>query len=150
MECDGFRVPDDLTDDVRSKLAALWPDVAKKENYYTSLKEVILEIDDIPPELTDLECVRIKPIRKVRFVTDDNRDLNRMKDFGEVREFVKTVNQVVMPGYELLGYNQILVETDCCTEMIQGYLDEGWRIIAVMPQPQSRRPDYILVRRSEQ
>lgn len=32
---------------------------------------------------------------------------------------------------------------DCCTDMLQEHLNEGWSILAVCPQA-SRRPDYVL------
>lgn len=33
---------------------------------------------------------------------------------------------------------------NACTDEVQGRLAEGWRIIAVCPQPDQRRPDYVL------
>lgn len=51
------------------------------------------------------------------------------------------VNQ---PGLGLNLYNRLMLAEDICTDSLQGYLDEGWRIIAACPQPDARRPDYIL------
>lgn len=50
------------------------------------------------------------------------------------------------PGPSLLNVNETLLMEDACTDALQENLDNGWRIIAVCPQPQ-RRPDYILGRR---
>ena len=44
----------------------------------------------------------------------------------------------------LQEYNQLMLVEDSCTDNVQSYLAEGWRIVAVCPQPDSRRPDYIL------
>lgn len=54
--------------------------------------------------------------------------------------------EVHMPGNMLATYNQVQLLEDCCTDALQDSLSAGWRIIAVCPQPDSRRPDYILGR----
>lgn len=36
--------------------------------------------------------------------------------------------------------------SDACTDQLQSKIAEGWRIVAVQPQPDQRRPDYILGR----
>lgn len=50
------------------------------------------------------------------------------------------------PGPSLLNVDETLLMEDACTNALQENLDNGWRILAVCPQPQ-RRPDYILGRR---
>lgn len=54
--------------------------------------------------------------------------------------------EVHMPGNMLATYNQVRLLEDSCTDVLQTALSAGWRIIAVCPQPDSRRPDYILGR----
>lgn len=53
---------------------------------------------------------------------------------------------VHVPGMGLLAINTVKVVEDYCTDALQGWLLEGWRILAVAPQPDQRRPDYILGR----
>lgn len=53
---------------------------------------------------------------------------------------------VHVPGLALLTYNKTMLLEDCCTDYLQEMLDDGWRIIAISPQPDQRRPDYILGR----
>jgi hypothetical protein len=36
------------------------------------------------------------------------------------------------------------VQTDLCTDSLRGYLEDGWHILAICPQPKQRRPDYVL------
>lgn len=43
-----------------------------------------------------------------------------------------------------IGVDQVKVLEDCCTDSLQRRLEEGWRILAICPQPHQRRPDYIL------
>lgn len=56
--------------------------------------------------------------------------------------------QVVVPSLGVLALNQVRVCVDMCTNSLQSELDDGWRIVAVCPQPDQRRPDYILGRSS--
>lgn len=53
---------------------------------------------------------------------------------------------VHVPGVGLLLLNEVRVLEDCCTDRLQEHLDAGWRIIAACPQPNSRRPDYVVGR----
>ena len=50
------------------------------------------------------------------------------------------------PGPSLLNVDETLLMEDACTNALQENLENGWRIIAVCPQPQ-RRPDYVLGRK---
>lgn len=50
------------------------------------------------------------------------------------------------PGNDLMTIDSTMLLEDSCTDILQDYLNKGWRIIAVCPQPDSRRPDYILGR----
>lgn len=51
---------------------------------------------------------------------------------------------VVVPDLGLLQMRRVAVRTDYCTESLQLDLDRGWRILAICPQPDQRRPDYVL------
>jgi len=53
---------------------------------------------------------------------------------------------VHMPGQALASYNETLLLEDSCTDKLQDSLSVGWRLIAACPQPDNRRPDYILGR----
>jgi hypothetical protein len=57
--------------------------------------------------------------------------------------------QVNVPGLGLLSINEVTWEEDFCTERLQDKLEEGWRILAICPQPDQRRPDYILGRNKD-
>lgn len=54
--------------------------------------------------------------------------------------------EVHVPNLGLLNVNNLAYATDYCTESLQDRLQEGYRILAVCPQPDQRRPDYILGR----
>lgn len=54
--------------------------------------------------------------------------------------------EVHMPGHSLSLYNEMLLLEDACTDVLQGSLNSGWRIVAACHQPDQRRPDYIMGR----
>ena len=54
--------------------------------------------------------------------------------------------QAQQPGDFLTSVTETMLLEDCCTDNLQSHISRGWRIIAVQPQPDQRRPDYILGR----
>lgn len=53
--------------------------------------------------------------------------------------------QAETPGSSLFSVTETKLLEDACTDLVQTNIAEGWRIIAVCPQPQ-RRPDYVMGR----
>lgn len=51
---------------------------------------------------------------------------------------------VAVPGFGLLQIRHAQVFYDLCTVELDRLLKEGWCILAICPQPDQRRPDYIL------
>ena len=51
---------------------------------------------------------------------------------------------VAVPGFGLMAIRQVEVRTDLCTEELQRELNDGWQILAICPQPDQCRPDYVL------
>lgn len=56
---------------------------------------------------------------------------------------------VHVPGLGMLLIDEVMVRIDYCTEALQDDLDNGWRVLAICPQPDQRRPDYILGRQKK-
>jgi hypothetical protein len=54
--------------------------------------------------------------------------------------------EVYTPGMGLMLFNRVMLLNDACSDALQTELDNGWRIIAACPQPDQRRPDYIMGR----
>lgn len=65
---------------------------------------------------------------------------------GDVEHIYNEKCEVHMPGQALATYNDTLLLEDSCTDKLQEALNNGWRLIAACPQPDARRPDYILGR----
>lgn len=49
----------------------------------------------------------------------------------------------------IMQMQSVTVIEDACTNDISTQLQDGWRILAVCPQPDQRRPDYILGHKDE-
>lgn len=54
------------------------------------------------------------------------------------------VYNVSVPNVGLLDVKRVSWLEDACTEDLQKHLDDGWRILAVCPPNDSRRPTYII------
>jgi hypothetical protein len=67
----------------------------------------------------------------------------RLDEYSREHQHNERVN-VHVANLGLLEVQHVILEEDCCTDRLEKYLSEGWRIIAVCPQPDQRRPDYIL------
>lgn len=69
----------------------------------------------------------------------------KLAKFDSALEFNTKVG-VHISDLGMLNVREVDVLEDACTDQLQDWLNEGWRILAVCPQPDSRRPDYILGR----
>jgi hypothetical protein len=69
--------------------------------------------------------------------------------FDKMQQFNMKVG-VHISDLGLLGVRHVEVLVDCCTDELQRYLKNGWRILAICPQADQRRPDYIMGRNDEE
>ena len=51
---------------------------------------------------------------------------------------------IAIPDIGLLTMRAVTVLTNGCTDILQEYLNKGWRLLAVCPPNGARRPDYVL------
>jgi hypothetical protein len=52
--------------------------------------------------------------------------------------------EIHQPNMPLFTYNNFIHLGDCCTDILQEHINRGYRVVAICPQPDQRRPDYIL------
>ncbi|WP_214771394.1 hypothetical protein [Exiguobacterium sp. s133] len=141
------------------------PDLSEKESDYTLVqKSDFIKLYDSGDYLADVSLL-MKEFPNVQFsmkgipksVSNSELDvMNMMQEMAEKIEeatsrFDKQVEfnqrcEVHVPNLGLLNVNNLAYATDYCTESLQERLQEGYRILAVCPQPDQRRPDYILGR----
>jgi len=51
--------------------------------------------------------------------------------------------------HSIIHFKYVDCLSNCCTEDLQYRLDEGWSILAIIPQVGQRRPDYIIGKEKE-
>lgn len=115
-------------------------------------------------ETFNTEIIKLKAINVHEF---DPEDCNVSSEMVQYREQVDILNKMISKTLENLkqtselswnakvavpvntwlnNVNEMRLLEDCCTDALQDVINEGYRIIAVCPQPDQRRPDYILGR----
>lgn len=93
----------------------------------------VVEKIDLSIDITDqLVALAEKPIKLIQEPVGD--------------QYYNSKCEVHMPGMAMAMYNEMLLLEDCCTDVLQSKLNGGWRIISACPQPDQRRPDYIMGR----
>ena len=82
-----------------------------------------------------------------------NIDLNALSDkimtkvITNASHLFNSKLEVHQPNMPLFQYNKYKVLDDECTEDLQSnYIDKGWRVVCICPQPDQRRPDYIIAK----
>ena len=56
----------------------------------------------------------------------------------------KTIYQISVANIGLMQIQRVEVLEDCCTNDLQTQLDRGWRLLAVCPPNDARRPSYVV------
>lgn len=64
---------------------------------------------------------------------------------NKVTDLFNQKTGVEQPSIALTDVTETMLLQDACTDALQENIREGWRILAICPQPQ-RRPDYVLGR----
>jgi hypothetical protein len=106
------------------------------KKYFGDWSAFVNSPEDVHPEIIGL--VKWLPILPLKMLGDTGV----MKE--SIVEAVK-LNQVRMPDNMMLQVREVKAAEDMCTDDLQkNYLDEGWKILAVLPQNGQRRPDYVL------
>jgi len=75
--------------------------------------------------------------------------VEKLPKLGVPEPIGQQVVNITIPNVGLLAIKKLLVLPDECTDAVQRYLDEGWRIVAVCPPNDTRRPTYILGHQEE-
>lgn len=98
--------------------------------------KIIGTLKDLPSAKTTSE---LKVLDKL-FSLEEKLDI-----FSKAQQFNTKVG-VHISDLGLLNVKEVDVLGDACTDELQDWLDNGWRILAICPQPDQRRPDYVLGR----
>ena len=69
----------------------------------------------------------------------------RIKGLGSTSPDIhQTIYQISVANVGLMQIERVEVLEDCCTDELQRWLDKKWRILAVCPPNDARRPSYIM------
>lgn len=112
-------------------------------NSFVVNKETLLELTIANATFEVKGQVKVAVNIQEAFEEVENRQVNIMEGTSTV---YNNKCDVHMPGNMLAMYNDVLLLEDSCSDALQSALVQGWRIIAACPQPDKRRPDYILGR----
>lgn len=147
--------PEEFTDDMAARVLNLFPSQAQylgqwrekgRDTYFTI--EEIMHIDDVMELGIPMDYIDLKPIPRITMPRE--KFLALKSEDPEVRRTAGDTFQIKMPGFDLLTIREVTWRENCCTEEINDMLGEGWVMLAILPQPNHRRPDYILGRNSRQ
>lgn len=108
------------------------------EKFMYEFPNITINIKGVPKSLSESGLGMIDELKKI--VSKIEQAVNK---FDKNVQFNSECN-VHVPNLGLLAINKLAYATDYCTEELQELLDRGYRILAVCPQPDQRRPDYIL------
>lgn len=108
------------------------------EKFMSSFPNIDVSMKGLPKSLALSESTMMENLIKIADKVE-----RTVEKFDKSVQFNQECN-VHVPNLGLLAINQLAYATDYCTEELQALLDRGYRIIAACPQPNQRRPDYIL------
>jgi hypothetical protein len=85
-------------------------------------------------------AIEIKKLRGVTYpVTPADAVRDALRGAGG-----PTIINVSVSNVGLYDVQSVMYEENCCTDALQVFLNEGWRLLAVCPPNDARRPTYIL------
>jgi hypothetical protein len=121
------------------------PNVARYPNngYFTYEGDVLAAKRALPGVSLKLEDVDV-PLTTFEVVLERLESIER-KLAAPVPAFNDRV-AVSVPSFAQMMISDVTVLENSCTDQLQEHLDMGWRILAICPQPNQRRPDYVLGR----
>lgn len=152
IQIDAYRIRDAMKEspDKFQRLKDLIPGVPDKAEELFSYIEAIVDLTAVLPELAALGIEpTIKAFKnnmvigvheKIKYL-EDQQNLLRQQIYQD-----GMLVQVHIPNVGMYLIDEVDVLSNVCTQTLQDYLDEGWRILCVCPPNGQRRPDYILGR----
>lgn len=120
--------------------------ICKKEYWKDDLDPKTVTQATLPPNIHVYEGI-LMDAEEVQAWTDIGIEISMSRIKGltsNARELQQTVFQVSVAGIGLMQIQSVDVLEDCCTDILQKHLDKGWRILAVCPANDTRRPAYVI------
>lgn len=134
------------TDEQLQKLNAIIPDgikIDENEGWLDSYETYTANIHQLLAITNQFELEQTSPSHILQLSEQIDELIARMNLYSKDQQFNEACN-VHITNVGLLTIQKVKIETNMCTDMIQDELDDGWKILAICPQPDQRRPDYVL------
>lgn len=111
------------------------------EDRYSYDFRFIGHVDEVPAHVLNFDKMEMVFFdRSLKAMVKDDAKVSAKNLHGQ------EVINIHLPSLELLSLDEVTWIEDACTEELQGELDRGFRIVACIPRPGQRRPDYVLGR----
>lgn len=117
------------------RLTQRWPKMNmpetqdKLDSWYHSFGDMFVDDAEMAALVDDGFKVEIKKIRGVANLASPLHNI---------------IYQVSVANVGLMQMTAVDVLKDVCTDELQNWLDKGWRILAVCPPNDARRPTYVM------
>lgn len=119
-------------------------DGKRLDDYEFRYEKLIIDDDELQVILDMGLQVTLHRIRGIRY---DNKFHSQYNvDSNNYRKLDNVIYQVSVSNVGLFGIDELDLMEDACTWAVNDMLKAGWRIIAVCPPNDERRPTYIIGR----
>ncbi len=108
---------------------------------YVEVNDLLDFEEDIPMLISLGIHPTIKHIKSVRAFAEEFR-----RGYAPQEAVEAGAVHVHLSDSDLLRIREVDLLGDACTDELRDWLSRGWVILAIIPQPGQRRPDYILGR----
>lgn len=120
---------------IRNKFPQFFEESGKPKDYW-SVKDEIVDVEELEFLVRHEVAITLK---RFKSLYSPNSLIPSLQEAG-------VVNHIHLPNFSLSSFTEVDVLENCCTGELQRSLNNGWRIIAVCPPYDKRRPDYIIAR----
>lgn len=111
----------------------------------TAAQLLALTVNGIEFKFINEVHIDIDPVEVFKEVADKQQMQLTLPDYQGGNTYNNKC-EVHMPGNLMASFNEVQLLEDACSDVLQTSLTSGWSLIAACPQPNQRRPDYILGR----
>jgi hypothetical protein len=120
------------------------------ENYGWSAYEQFVEIESFwkawKKPFTIKEILPYSLNNETIFLERLNSNIEQLLTSPKVEAYFNNKCNTHVSDISLFSVTETLLLESGCTDTLQSKLKDGWRILSICPQPDQRRPDYILGR----
>ncbi len=109
---------------------------------YNTISQQLAHIDDVMALDLPQGTIDLTPLPRLTLPRLAHAALKNLNPNSAA--IVREAVHIHLPNDNLIAMRQVIVLENECTETVDDWLNKGWRMLAILPQPNHRRPDYIL------